>query len=91
MCVYHTITDVCTITLLPIEPSLDDHSGSRHCFRAEASLSLAQTPQQYLTTSPDFVRLSSLYGIAIPTQMQLEFYLGCFSCISSCLMEEVQD
>ena len=26
--------------------------------------------QQYLTTSPDFVRLFSLYGIAISTLMQ---------------------
>ena len=37
-----------------------------------------RTPQQYLTASPDFVRLSSLYGIAISTLMQLELYLGSF-------------
>ena len=50
-----------------------------------------------ITTSPErpsrisqhqTVRLLSLYGIAIPTLMQLEPYLGSFSYISSCLMEE---
>ena len=35
-------------------------------------------PQQYLMTPPDFVALSSLYGIAIFMLMQLELYLGSF-------------
>ena len=40
---YHTITDVCTTTLLPTKPSLDDDSGFRHGFGSEASLPLAQS------------------------------------------------
>ena len=46
MCVFiqvHTMTDVCTAALLPTKPSSDDDSGFTHGFRAEASLSLAQS------------------------------------------------
>ena len=46
-------------------------------------------PEQYLMTLPDFVRLLSLYRIAKSMLMQLEPYL--FLCISSCLMEKVQN
>ena len=45
-------------------------SGPKHHYH------LPRAPQQYLTTPPDFVRLLSLYGIAISTLMQLEPYLG---------------
>ena len=37
-----------------------------------------RAPQLYLTIPPDFVGLSSLYGIAISTLMQLEPYLESF-------------
>ena len=40
---YYTITDVCTTALLPIKLSLDDDSGFRLGFGAEASLPLAQS------------------------------------------------
>ena len=43
VCVYHTITDVCTTTLFPTRPSSDDDSGFRHSVGVEASLPLAQS------------------------------------------------
>ena len=59
-------------------------SGPKHHYHKP------KAPHQYLTTPPDFVRLLSLYGIAISTLLQLELFLGSFPRISSCLMEEVQ-
>ena len=40
---HHTITDVCTIALLPTKPLLDDDFGSRHGFGTKAPLPLAQS------------------------------------------------
>ena len=54
---YHTITGVCITALLPTKPSSDDDSGFRHGFGAEASLSRAQSAQQYLMTPLDLVTL----------------------------------
>ena len=88
---YHTITDLYTTALLLRKPSSDDDSGFRHVSGPKNHYHKLRAPQQYLTTPPDFVRLLSLYGIAIYSLMQLEPYLGSFPCISSCLMEEVQD
>ena len=78
---YHTITDVYTTALLLTKPSSDDDSGFRHGFGAEASLPLAQSAP---AVSHDTIRLCQIV-------VALEPYLGSFPCISSCLMEEVQD
>ena len=51
---YHTITDVCTTTLLRTKPSSDDDSGFRYGFRTVASLPLAKSA---LTVSHDTTRL----------------------------------
>ena len=77
------MTDIYITVLLLTKPSSGMVSGLKHHYHYH------RAPQQYLTTPPDFVRLLSLYGIAISTLMQLEPYLGSFPCISSYLMEEV--
>ena len=83
--IYHTMTDVYTAALLPTKPSSDDDSRFKHGFRAEASLPLTQSAP---TVTHNTTRLC---WIAISMLMQLEPYLGSFSCISSCLMEKVQN
>ena len=83
---YHTITDVCTTALLPTKPSLDADSRFRHNFGAETSLPLAQSTAALFH---DTTRLCQI--VAIFTLMQLELYLGSFPCISSWLIEEIQD
>ena len=80
---YHAMTDVYTATLLPTKSSSDDHFGFRHGFKVEA-LPLTQSAP---VVTPDTTRHC---GIAISTLMHLEPYLRSL-CISSCLMEKVQD
>ena len=43
---YYAMTDVCTVALLPTNLSSDDDSVFWHSFKAEASLTLAQSAQQ---------------------------------------------
>ena len=54
ICRYHTLTHVCTTALLLTKPLLDDYSGFRHGFGAEASLPLAQSAP---AVSQDTIRL----------------------------------
>ena len=86
---YHTITDVYTTALLLKKPSSDDDSGFRHGFGAIASLPLAQSAQ---AVSHDTTRLCQIVVALWDCQIHADkAYLGSFPCISSCLMEEVQD
>ena len=47
-------------------------SGLKHYYHKP------RASQQFLTIPPDFIGLSSLYGIVISTLVQLELYLGSF-------------
>ena len=69
------MTDVYTAALLPTKPSSEYDSGFNHGFGTEASLPLTQSAPAWLTIPLDFVGLTSLYGIAISTLMQLEPFL----------------
>ena len=88
---YHTMSDVYTVALLPTKPSFDDDSGFRHGFRAEASLPLTQnTP----AVTHDTTRLCWIAITHWDCHIHVDAvmpHLGSFLCISSCLMEKVQD
>ena len=87
---YHTITDVYTTALLSKKPSSDDDSGFRHVFGAEASSPLTQSAP---TVSHDTTRLCQIVVTLWDCHIHANVVraLSWIFCISSCLMEEVQD
>ena len=72
---------------VPTKPSSDDDSGFRHGFGAEASVTQSTPALTHDTTRLCWIDVT----VGLSMLMQLEPYLGSFLCISSCLMEKVQD